>query len=297
MDELLRKSISRRPFFVILILLFLLLLVLRFFFKPTWESFALGTIDNLIGTVFAAFFIGVLIVYLLPDLSEAYHLATLTPREIGPLLLDASRESGEWWFRGAMARYLRSVTLPNMVASATEHGLSKRLHILLFDPRNDRLCELYADYRRDLALAREKAYWTQQQVKAEIYATIFEVYRITSHLPLVQVSIGTVDTLSTFRYDLSSQYLLITKEGRKDPAIRTDLGSFFYESFKAELTLQLQQSDLLPDPHDISFRGGQSKEDVRALLSELGFSDGFLDSEESLDLITRLARERVNPFA
>ena len=211
MELLIRKSVARRYFFIVLALMFALLVGLRFVIAfaskaKTFDPivFWAAVTDNLIGTLFVTLAVALLIVYLLPDMSATAHLATLQPREIGALVSEASRETTEWWFKGGQGRYLRSTTLPNLVTSATR-GKAVSLNALLFNPLNDTLCAKYAEYRYGLASGADKYLWNADRVKAEIYATIFEIFRASRRIELLSVQVGLLDTMSTFRFDLSSK--------------------------------------------------------------------------------------------
>lgn len=294
MEALIKRPFTRPTFFLILLVAVAALLVIRVGLAgghldaPFWIAAA----DNVIGALVATALAAALIVRLLPDTSVA-QLIEVMPADIGPLLAQASHTSDEWWFKGGAGRYLRAVTLPNLVRRARREHTTISLNVLLFNPCNDALCDRYAQYRRNSEPSA--VYWTRDYVKRQIFATLFELYRSLSNVPEVTLRAGTIDAMSTFRFDLSSHYVLITKEGRQDSAIRCDRQTPFYSSYKYEIYEQLRWSNTLSASAIISH--AYTAENARTLFRQLQLNDPLLENAADLEQIVQIAKEKKDPFS
>ena len=90
--------------------------------------------------------------------------------------------------------------------------------------------------------------------------------------------------------------MVITKEGRNDPAIRSDAGTFFYDSYKAEMQVQMREATQLKASREATYGDDYSEENVYAVFLALGVRDQFFTSA-NMKQIASLAREKRNPFS
>lgn len=302
MQQILSNTFRRRSFFIIAILLIGCATLVRYFFLPQYDStlsatvpqFFASFVERLLTSFIVTVLIGLLIFWLEPGVVRRANMSTVDPKEISILLRAAIEPTEKWWFRGGTGRYLRAMTLPEMGKLTRDKSSGKELHVQLIDPRNEFLCEQYANYRRGLHSAKaEEQQWTVDRVRIEVYATILSLFVKAGEYPLLNIHLTLLPLFSSFRLDLSSQYVILTKEDSRAAGLRCDSESEFYIAYRDDLLLTARQGkEITMKP----IRTDLNVTSVRHHFADLGLA---LDSvtDEFLQSIIKISQAPVNPYA
>lgn len=250
MDEILSKQHYRRTFFGFVLLILLLALSARFFVLPYFDPKLLLTItslfgsllDNLVVSLFLAVFIGAFVFWLTPSIVKRSVIEVVAPKQINPLLKTAANGTRSWIYKGACGRYTRATTIPKLAEAARIEGIGRDITICILNPKNDELCTAYATYRRSLKSGKSGTAWTCQVVQEEILATAITALKFQFSEPQLRIRLFFVDHFSAFRLDISDLYVVVTKEDKEASALRADVGTYFYDSYKDEVRLTERQS-------------------------------------------------------
>jgi hypothetical protein len=297
-----RGRYGRRVFFTLIGLLCITLLLLRFLLVPALYGDQLPSFQGVLDDVLSDLFVGVfaaaalatLLLWLLPRGEKEAVMEIVPAHERGSALDEARVDTDMWWFSGAMGRYTRAVTIPELARLARRTNTTKSVVVQQLDPRDEPACKRYAEYRAGVRTGRDDPNWSANRVRQELYATVLCAYGWKASEPLLEVTVALKHTVSVFRFDLGRRALIITKEDPLEPALRCPENSFFYDAFKEELRLSLSQAQELPG----NVRGipldQLDREKARMLLEELGLTDSL--SDEDIGAIIRMARVRENPY-
>jgi hypothetical protein len=303
MDEFLKTSYLKRLFFGVMVISFFVLLLLRFLLVPILEKQPLPTIqdvilaivDNLLVAVVTTVVGAIVILWATPPIMHKSKLEIIDPVQIKQALAEAEQDTEFWWYRGNTARHLRSVTLPTLAKVAKNTNLSKDINILMLDPTNTIACENYATHRQRLRSAVKSEPWTVDRVRIELNATVIAAYYFKSQVPSLRITIGLLDKISIFRIDLASKLLVMTKEGREEPALRCDSGTFFYNSFREDFIVSLDQSKILPNQIKLNTPNKLQLGNVKQLLKDVGLDNQQLDDKDVRTIID-LVEKKENPY-
>src|SRR6266496_673104 len=148
-------------------------------------------------------------------------------------------DTGFWIYKGGTGTYLRAVTLPGNAENALRHRTRREISIEILDPTDVGLCERYGRMRRSLDPEPDRSgeTWTTARVRNESYATILAASYYRERHGLLDIQVGLSGTMSLFRYDLASPYIIITQEDGAAPALEAGSGTYFYNSYLNELRL------------------------------------------------------------
>ena len=242
MEHLLREAKARLPFLVTWCAVFALVVVLYVAVADLTQWDAVKAIlQSTATTLVASLFVALMVLLYLPSGSDAKELSLVDPGEISRLLRTAAQTSRSWFFSGGSGRFLRATTLPALLKTARDQHVAVTLRAILYDPTNEQLCERYATYRRDSAKELGESIWTVEKVRVEILATLFELYRARQMTDALDLDVALSETMSVLRYDISDFYAVATTEGKDAPAIRADVGSHYYESYRRVVHDQIGQ--------------------------------------------------------
>jgi hypothetical protein len=171
---------------------------------------------------------------------------------------------------------------------------TKELHVQLIDPTAESVCEEYAAYRRGVRSSKaEKNEWTKERVRSEIYATLLSLFLRTAQYPLLRIDITLLRSFSSFRLDLSSKYVILTKEDPQAPGVRCDNGSYFYDAYRNDLELTAKQGRPVAA---VPFKSDLDVNCVRKHLADLALIENGL-SDEILQSIIAITKSARNPYA
>ena len=206
-----------------------------------------------------------------PEIVKKSVMDVIDPKEIGPLLKKATSDSRSWIYKGACGRYTRATTLPTMAKSARQEGIGRDIRITLLDPSNDLLCEEYATYRRSLKSAKNGSRWTKSKVKEEVIATVISALRYKHEEPLLRIEIHLINHFSAFRFDISDQYVIVTKEDSEAAGLKADKSTYFYDSYVDDSRLSERQSKVVSYTKKIPLDGDLTSGNIKGLIVGIGF--------------------------
>jgi hypothetical protein len=206
-----------------------------------------------------------------------------------------------WIYKGGTGTYLRAVTLPGNAENALRHRTRREISIEILDPTNLELCDRYGRMRRSLDPMPDKTgeTWTTERVRNESYATILAAAYHRERHGLLDIQLGLSSTMSLFRYDLSSRYIIITQEDGTAPALEANNGTYFYNSYLNELRFSFEQSRKIDLQRALEIpltKGEVTGREVARLFEALGvpLDDSF--GQQDVDGIIEKAFRPVNLY-
>jgi hypothetical protein len=168
------------------------------------------------------------------------------PHLVGTLFDKAMLDTDRWIYKGGTGTYLRAVTIPRNAENARRDKNRRQISIEVIDPTNVPVCERYGRYRRKVGTQDPYGEeWTTERVRCESYAAIIAAAYYQDTADWLNVRIGLSSTMTIFRYDMSSSYLIITQEDPRQPALKAGTNSLFYRLWSEELALSFEQSNQL----------------------------------------------------
>jgi hypothetical protein len=253
------------------------------------------TLGNIIATALAATALAWLLLVLFPPPPRPAIVEDVPAHEIGKALESALPDTKRWWFDGSTGRYQRATTLPEMGRWARQEGTSREVTIVILDPQDEQLCLRYANYREGLLSGKGRD-WTVESVRRDLYATLLAALTYNVREPLT-VTVGLKRTMSILRYDLSDSRLVITKEGRSDPAIACPGGSFFYDAYLEDLRWGLKQARHVDLTKAVVPTAGFDRQSARTALEAIGVYTPILDDDAAVDAVIAEASSREHPYS
>lgn len=304
MQEVLRAKYTRKVFLVCTSLSIIVLILISYLVipdnvtNPAWKKFLTDLCNGISFSLISTIFIGLFIYYFTPEIKSNPEIEIAEARQLSELFDEAFPTTKKWWYTGGCGRYFRTKTLPEMVKRARTDSHTREIKVIILDPQNNELCTAHAHYRSSTASAKlESEQWTTKKVQNELYATIVTTLIFQMKNNLLSVNLSLASRFSTFRLDLSDQYVIVTKEDRKAPAIKCSVTSYYYESYKAEiLTIEKQSRPVKAIGSNTWELGKLQKDDIKNILLEIELFDPPL-ADEDLEKISIICNEGRNPYA
>ena len=298
MESILSKGHYRSKFFGIVALILIISIILRFCVIPQFDEeleaslsgFFAALLDGLVISLIVTVFIGIFVFWLTPEILKKSVMDVVEPKEIGPLLKKAVTDTKTWTYKGACGRYTRATTLPSLASAAKHEGLGRDIRITILNPNNDLLCTEYATYRRSLKSAINGDLWTKSKVKEEVIATIVSALRFKHEEPLLRIELYLIDHFSAFRFDISDQYVIVTKEDKEAAGLRADSGTYFYDSYKDDVRLSERQSANVGYQGEVPLGDLLTDDNLRDLI----LAASLIDKDKVQDLELSKIRELIN---
>jgi hypothetical protein len=220
--------------------------------------------------------------------------------EVRHLLQGARQDTDKWFFKGGTGTFLRAVTIPDCVALARREKRTFKLQIEIIDPTNDLVCRRYADYRRSLSPQADGTgeTWTIDRTRKESFATIVAACWYRQHFTFLDVTLGLSSVMTTFRWDMSSRFLVITQEDPNGPALVADAGRPYYRAWDRELHASLEQARHVPldRAREVELSEEPAIDEVRKLLRAVGFELPHAFGDQEVSDIIRRAIKAPNPY-
>jgi hypothetical protein len=232
---------------------------------------------------------------LFPPPSRPAIVSDVPAHEIGKLLESAFPTTKRWWFDGSTGRYQRARTLPEMGRLARAEGTSREVTIVILDPLDESLCTRYANYRGGLLSGQGKD-WTVESVRRDLCATLLAACIYSETEPLT-ITVGLKRTMSILRYDLSDTRLVITKEGRSDPAICCPSESFYFDAYLEDLRWGLKQARHVDISKVTIPSRGFDLESARDAFRAMDVYLAMLDDDAVLEDVIAEATSKNHPYA
>lgn len=301
-EQILKKVAYRNSFFAIVTLLIIVLVLIRYIAIPHFNQNVemdfmqaiIGLLENLVISLIVTVCIAIFIYIIFPDLDEIVKVSVIGAHEISDILKKSMNETDIWWYMGASGRYLRAVTIDKLIKTRGGDGGGCHIMVLILDPTNDKLCEAYTQYRRSLSYTKIYSV-TTDEVKAEILATILKSIIAKIEYPQLKVDIGLRNAFSTFRYDLSSSHVIITKEDPQSPAMRCDSPGYYYKSYKGEIQFAWKQARVLNENKVLFLKAPISITSCREIFQVVGLDLSSIPDDILLKAI-EMTNSPENPY-
>jgi len=221
--------------------------------------------------------------------------------DVSRALAEARAGTDRWIFKGGTGTYTRVVTLPECLKEAHHDRRELLVRIEILDPTDFDLCSRYARLYRNLAEGDDDdaRTWTGKDTQIELYATILAACWYKQRLThLLDIKIGLSATVSTFRWDLSSRYLIVTQRGPRFPAMIIEKGRPYYDCWNTELRTSFDECRSVPMERalEIALEEEPSTERVRLLFHSLGLDLPDEYREADIEKIIEKAVRDTNPF-
>ncbi|MHA6625514.1 hypothetical protein ACU61A_08810 [Pseudonocardia sichuanensis] len=227
------------------------------------------------------------------NLAQADAVRLVQAPEAERLNTEAQREASVWIFKGGTGTHLRTVTLRGCVTAAREANRPVRMRIEILDPTDAQLCRRYAEYRAGLRSgSSEPAETSPEAISRNAFATILAVCWYRQRFVLLQPEIGLSRVMTTFRWDISPTFALMTQEDRDAPGMYFDHTMSHYRAYQRELAMSFEQSRRLDlsgiDEHRLADE--PTPEEVRRLFAGLRLEIPLsVGDNEVADIIRRAA--------
>jgi hypothetical protein len=168
--------------------------------------------------------------------------------DVGQALAEARRNTDRWIFKGGTGTYIRAVTLPECVENARRERRTLHMRLEIIDPTNEAVCAHYARFRRSLSNRPDGTgeLWTLDRTRKEAFATILAACWYRQRFQLLDIEIGLSSVMTTSRWDLSSSRAVVTQEDPHTPALMTERGKYYYDSWSTELQTSFEQASRVP---------------------------------------------------
>ncbi|MEO3782204.1 hypothetical protein ABGB12_02665 [Actinocorallia sp. B10E7] len=220
--------------------------------------------------------------------------------ECNRILAETRRNAIRWVFKGSTGAYVRAVTLPECVDRARRFRRPVTFRLEILDPMDESLCARFVGLHQRLATRPDspERSWTVDGTRRELFATVLAACWYQQKYDLLDIDIRLSSSFSIFRYELSTDRLIITQRGPEFPAVIVDGGTPTFDCWESELQISLQQARRIPiqavrdqrlgDPPDV--------EEIRSIFRALGMElpPGYGD-EDVIDL-RELALNSSDPY-
>ncbi|MEU2252298.1 hypothetical protein [Nocardia xishanensis] len=222
--------------------------------------------------------------------------------EVSDVLAQARTGTDRWIFKGGTGAHTRVVTLPDCVRQALHDRRELLVRMEILDPTNVELCDRYAALYRSLAEGAEDdaRTWTGKGTQIELYATILSACWHKQRLPhLLDIEIGLTSSVSMFRWDLSSRYLIVTQRGPRFPAMIIERGRPYYDSWSIELRTSFAESRRVPIDRALTVQLAEQPgiAEVRELFDALELSlPADYDDADVDDIVAKALRDSARPL-
>ncbi|GII86290.1 hypothetical protein Ssi03_42800 [Sphaerisporangium siamense] len=219
--------------------------------------------------------------------------------EIAEAHAEARRATDRWIFKGGTGTYMRAVTLPDLVLAARRERKALLVRLEIIDPTHAGVCEAYVRFRRSVSDTPDGTgeFWTVDRTRKESYATILAACWHRQRFSLLDIDLGLSSTMTTFRWDMSAGYVIITVE---DPnrALMSRRGSFYYDHCSTELLASLDQTRRVPIEAARSATLGDEPtvDETRKLFEALGLGLPRSYTDRDVVEIIRKAIRAKNPY-
>ncbi|RKT83475.1 hypothetical protein SAMN05421805_10539 [Saccharopolyspora antimicrobica] len=220
--------------------------------------------------------------------------------EVGQVHAKAHRDSEQWMFKGGTGTYLRAVTLPECVESARSAKRPLRMQVEIIDPTDELLCHEYARYRSSLSPGPDRTGepWTVDRTRKESFATVLAACWYRQRFNFLKVEVGLSKVMTTFRWDLSSEWVLLTQEDPAAPAMLFDKTRPHYRAYNRELMASFEQTRRvdLDRARELTLAAEPTIDETRKLFAVLDMElPGTFTDRDVTDLIRRAIRPK-NPY-
>lgn len=262
-----------------------------------WPSMVKSIVDNLISTIVVTASVTAAITWFTSPTLGVLEESFVLPVEIEKTLRLAATDTRDWHYVGHTGEYIRSSILPIISRESAATGVIKHIRIVILDPDDSHLCDMYAKYRgQKRSLLSNGGQWSVDGVRRNLLATVLCAVELHQKNDSLNVEIGFHATLSIFRVDMSSTLALVTQAESQQPAILHPAGSDFYASYHKECELAWRQCRKLDVSLAVTDLDYSDVTTIRSTLQEMNIETNDL-TDEALTAIGAAAARKVSPYA
>lgn len=201
-------------------------------------------------------------------------IRTLTGQDINQAIVETRRSTEMWLYRGPTATYTRVAVLPECIQRARAVDKEFRVRLEIIDPASDAVCERHIQLYRDFS-NKSGEFDMRRAVKGlrmHLYATVVAVFWHKQRYGRFSAEVAFSENTSTFRWEASSEYFMITRRDERFPAMFIGKEDPFYDLLTSELDLSFRQARRLPleKAAGLKLSNEPTADEVRALLSKVG---------------------------
>ncbi|WP_124627289.1 hypothetical protein [Burkholderia cepacia] len=237
MDKILAHKNLRFLFFAMFALLITCYMLFRTYVSNVpaglaWSELLDKFVISLTTTVFLAIFLH----FATPkDSPQKETVGSLSANEINDFLINASKISNSWYFKGSTASFVRTSVMPTFASRCATDRQKRYIEVLILNPDNTDICAAYARYKTDTSGTLNPTTWTTEDVRAQLLCTIYKSIYFRSIWLTIDVVL--LNGFSVLRTDMSDGAAILTKEDKSAPAIRFDRNSPFYNFYQSDIAL------------------------------------------------------------
>jgi hypothetical protein len=225
---------------------------------------------------------------------------TLRGDEVPKALSEARRTTDRWFFKGGTGTYTRAVTLPECVETARRDRRALEFRLEIIDPTDGGACERYEEFRRSVSLTTDGTgdMWYRGRARLESYATIVAACWNRQRFRLLDIQVGLTSLVSTFRFDMSADYLIVTQDDPRFPALLVPRDKSLYDAYGVELRSSFEQARRvqLELADRVVLSAEPTTQEVLTLLEILNLSPEPPLDETEATLVVQKAIHAKNPY-
>lgn len=227
-------------------------------------------------------------------------MRTLRGDEVETAHRNARQRTDRWFFKGGTGTYTRAVTLPQCVETARRDRRALEFRLEIIDPTDGDACERYESFRRSVSPNPDGTgdVWFQGRARLESYATIVAASWNRQRFRLLDIQVGLTSIVSTFRYDMSSDYVIVTQDDPRFPALLVPRNKPLYDAYGVELRSSFEQTrHVRLDLADrVILSAEPTSEEVHKLLETLELPPMPPLEDAEVSLIVQKAIHAKNPY-
>lgn len=225
---------------------------------------------------------------------------TLRGAEVQAAHKEARLTTDRWFFKGGTGTYTRAVTLPQCVDTARRDRRALQFRLEILNPTDAEACKRYEDFRRSVSTDPDGTgeTWYPGRARLESYATILAACWNIQRFRLLGIQLGLTSVVSTFRYDMSSKYLIVTQDDPQFPALLVPHGKTLYDAYDVELRTSFEQARRvqLESAARVSLSAEPTAQEVETLLETLELSPKPPLYQAEAELVVQKAINAKNPY-
>jgi hypothetical protein len=263
--------------------------------RPSVGAMLDASLGDILATAFAAVVLSAVVLSLSAPSKKRVQLDVVHPKDINGVLTKALSDARSWHYSGSVGRWNRSDVLPTLAREARQTNTTRSCRLVILDPNDELACKAYADYRGGLNSGAGRA-WTLPTVRADICATIVVAAVFKQDSSLLQIEVFLKSTGPIFRIDASDRMLVLTREDKREPAVKCDIDTHFFDSFMETINFDVRQSrkaslwEGAPKPPDLD------ASHISQILKIASIDIPEKTDPSFIDEVLALAKERSDPY-
>ncbi len=259
-----------------------------------WDGFWSSLIDPLVAGVLLAIIALVWYRLTAPDSGFAEDLEVVEPWNNNSKLGTPLSSTKDYWFRGRSGRWFRNVAIPTLSKAASQEQRTRTITMILPDPEDDTVLKAYANHRNSLTGSTDN-HWTPNRIQLEILATIIVAGQTAANNRLLQTQIFLIPDFSVFRYDLSDDGLMMTREDPRMPGWFSRKDTRFYTSVKEDLRIATERGRKIMLSQGQWPQGSLPVADLQTLITNLEFK--LCLTGEDAQALYKAINNKIDPYA